>query len=102
MKVAILILISLSTVSGQDGVYSTTLLDGSQIRSFYRSVRDFAMWMIGHTGRRTRGAFLQGTEGHFPCNLTSMRSSTVPTNVHRLRPGTEARWSVSVSILLNS
>lgn len=86
-----IILISLSVfncVGGQDGViYSTTVLDGNQIRSFYRSLRDFGMWMIGQTAQRSQGSYLEGVKGDFPCNLTNMRSPTIPTSVHRLRPG---------------
>lgn len=60
------------------------------MRSMYRSFRDFAMRIIGQTGRRTRGAFLQDTDTKFPCNKTGMRSPTIPTSVHQLRPGTYA------------
>lgn len=64
-----------------------SFLDGDSMRSMYRSFRDFAMRIIGQTGRRTRGTFLQDTDTKFPCNVTGMRSSIVPTSVHRLKPG---------------
>lgn len=64
-----------------------SFLDGDSMRSMYRSFRDFAMRIIGQTGRRTRGTFLQDTDTKFPCNVTGMRSSVVPTSVHRLKPG---------------
>lgn len=67
--------------------HRTTFLDGDSMRSMYRSFRDFAMRIIGQTGRRTRGAFLQETDTKFPCNVTGMRSSIVPNSVHHLRPG---------------
>lgn len=76
-------------VNGRDDlVYTTSFLDGDQMRTFYRTFRDLAMRIVGQTGRRTRGPFLQETENKFPCNVTGMRSETVPTSVHRLRPGT--------------
>lgn len=64
-----------------------SFLDGDSMRSMYRSFRDFAMRIIGQTGRRTRGAFLQDTDTEFPCNKTGMRSTSVPTSVHHLKPG---------------
>lgn len=64
-----------------------SFLDGDSMRSMYRSFRDFAMRIIGQTGRRTRGAFLQDTDTKFPCNKTDMRSAQIPTSVHHLRPG---------------
>lgn len=70
-----------------DLVYTTSFLDGDRMRSFYRTFRDLAMRLVGQTGRRTRGAFLQESGGEFPCNLTNARSEEVPTSVHRLRPG---------------
>lgn len=84
----VLILLGNHHVNGKDDiVYTTTFLDGDSMRSMYRTFRDFAMRILGQTGRRTRGAFLQETEGDFPCNVTGMRSHIVPTSVHRLRPG---------------
>lgn len=76
-------------VNGRDDlVYTTSFLDGNQMRTFYRTMRELAMRIVGQTGRRTRGPFLQEIENQFPCNVTGMRSDTVPTSVHRLRPGT--------------
>lgn len=79
-------------VSGRDDSefeeeHRTSFLDGDSMRSMYRSFRDFAMRIIGQTGRRTRGAFLQETDTKFPCNVTGMRSSIAPNSVHHLRPG---------------
>lgn len=75
-------------VNGRDDiVYTTSFLDGDSMRSMYRTFRDLALRILGQTGRRTRGAFLQETEGDFPCNVTGMRSATIPKSVHRLRPG---------------
>lgn len=75
-------------VNGRDDlVYTTSFLDGNQMRTVYRTFRDLAMRFVGQTGRRTQGTFLQETEDKFPCNVTGMRSETVPTSVHRLRPG---------------
>lgn len=71
--------------------HRTSFLDGDSMRSMYRTFRDFAMRIIGQTGRRTRGAFLQETDTKFPCNKTGMRSPTVPISVHQLRPGRKSR-----------
>lgn len=71
---------------GDDYEHPISFLDGDSMRSMYRSFRDFAMRIIGQTGRRTRGTFLQ-TDTEFPCNRSDMRSTTVPSNVHRLKPG---------------
>lgn len=68
-------------------LYSKTFLDGESVRSMYRTFRDLTLRLVGQTGRRTRGTFLQDTEGDFPCNKTGMRSSTIPNSVHRLKPG---------------
>lgn len=80
------------SVSGRDDSefedeHRTSFLDGDSMRSMYRSFRDLAMRIIGQTGRRTRGAFLQETDTKFPCNVTGMRSSIAPNSVHHLRPG---------------
>lgn len=64
-----------------------SFLDGDSMRSMYRSFRDFAMRIIGQTGRRTRGTFLQDTDTKFPCNRSDMRSANGASSVHRLRPG---------------
>lgn len=70
-----------------DYEHPISFLDGDSMRSMYRSFRDFAMRIIGQTGRRTRGAFLQETDTKFPCNKSGMRSPSIPVSVHRLRPG---------------
>lgn len=90
--IVFIILISLSVfgcVGGQENaLYTTTVLDSNQVRNVYRSIRDFTMWMIRQTvPQPVKGSFLPRIEGEFPCNLTNMRSSTIPTSVHRLRPG---------------
>lgn len=69
-----------------------SFLDGDSMRSMYRSFRDFAMRIIGQTGRRTRGTFLQDTDTKFPCNVSGMRSATIPTSVQQLRPGKSDRF----------
>lgn len=71
----------------RDIVYAS-FLDNRQMRSFYRTFRDIASRLIGQTGWRTKGSFLQGeSKDDFPCNVTGMRSETVPNSVHKLRPG---------------
>lgn len=75
-------------MSGRDDYeHPISFLDGDSMRSMYRSFRDFAMRIIGQTGRRTRGTFLQDTDTKFPCNISGMRSETIPNSVHRLKPG---------------
>lgn len=71
----------------EEDEHPISFLDGDSMRSMYRSFRDFAMRIIGQTGRRTRGTFLQDTDTKFPCNRSDMRSTTVPMSVHRLKPG---------------
>lgn len=70
-----------------DYEHPISFLDGDSMRSMYRSFRDFAMRIIGQTGRRTRGTFLQDTDTKFPCNRSDVRSAAVPSSVHRLKPG---------------
>lgn len=81
-------LLCLYCVDGREEYeHPISFLDGDSMRSMYRSFRDFAMRIIGQTGRRTRGAFLQETDTKFPCNKSGMRSPNIPTSVHHLRPG---------------
>lgn len=78
----------LENVNGrEDIVYATSFLDNRQMRNVYRTFRDLAQRIVGQTGERTKGPFLQAAGDKFPCNVTGMRSKTVPNNVHRLRPG---------------
>lgn len=74
-------------VSGRDLVEQTSMLDGVFIRSLFHSFRDFTFRLVGSTGRKTRGSFLQDMHKKFPCDLTEANSRTVPDSVHRLRPG---------------
>lgn len=81
--------------------HPTSFLDGDSMRSMYRTFRNFAMRIIGQTGRRTRGTFLQETDTKFPCNKSGMRSSSIPTSVHRLRPGKFISISSFLKTILN-
>lgn len=57
------------------------------MRMLYRSFRNMVFRFIGETGARTKGQFLQEEEDDFPCDISNMRSPTIPTSVHRLKPG---------------
>lgn len=72
---------------GRDLVEETSMLDGVFIRSLFHSVRDFTFRLVGATGRKTRGAFLQDMHREFPCDLSLAKSQFVPDSVHKLRPG---------------
>lgn len=82
-----LLICTIQCTAREEYEHPISFLDGDSVRSMYRSFRDFAMRIIGQTGRRTRGTFLQDTDTKFPCNRSNMRSSTVPNSVHRLKPG---------------
>uniref|UniRef100_A0A182MY44 Phospholipase B1, membrane-associated n=1 Tax=Anopheles dirus TaxID=7168 RepID=A0A182MY44_9DIPT len=67
-----------------------TLLDGVGMRAVFRFLRTWMFNIVGRTGQRTSGSFLQDrvpAEVPFPCNITLGRSPKVPTSVHKLRPG---------------
>uniref|UniRef100_A0A182T1N7 Secreted protein n=1 Tax=Anopheles maculatus TaxID=74869 RepID=A0A182T1N7_9DIPT len=69
-----------------------TVLDSVGMRGVFRFMRSFMFNIVGKTGKRTRGSFLQEripSEVPFPCNVTLGRSAKVPTSVHKLRPGKE-------------
>lgn len=68
-------------------MYAKTFLDGNAMRSLYRIFRELTYRIVGQTGQRIQGRFLQDVENDFPCNTTGMRSAVVPNSVHRLRPG---------------
>ncbi|XP_058461606.1 phospholipase B1, membrane-associated-like [Malaya genurostris] len=69
----------------------TSQLDASMpIRMFYRSFREVYNRLLGPTGGRIQGAFLQPhvmPSVPFPCDTRGYRSQIVPTSVHKLRPG---------------
>ncbi|KAL1373949.1 hypothetical protein pipiens_018357, partial [Culex pipiens pipiens] len=69
----------------------TSQLDASMpIRMFYRGFREVYNRLLGPTGDRVRGAFLQPhvmPNVPFPCETEGYRSERVPTSVHQLRPG---------------
>lgn len=67
------------------------------MRMLYRSFRNMVFRFIGETGARTKGQFLQEEEEKFPCDISNMRSPTIPTSVHRLRPG---EWFLFIFIQL--
>lgn len=71
----------------EDVVYTTSFLDSNYVRTVFRSFRNMVFSMVGKTGDRTKGPFLQDEEDKFPCDLRNMRSAEIPTSVHRLRPG---------------
>lgn len=71
----------------EDVVYTTSFLDSNYVRTVFRSFRNMVFSMVGKTGDRTKGPFLQEEEDKFPCDLRNMRSAEIPTSVHRLRPG---------------
>ncbi|XP_055535523.1 phospholipase B1, membrane-associated-like isoform X1 [Wyeomyia smithii] len=69
----------------------TSKLDASMpIRMFYRGFREVYNRLLGPTGGRMQGAFLQShvmPNVPFPCDTKGYRSRQVPTSVHKLRPG---------------
>ncbi|XP_053670197.1 phospholipase B1, membrane-associated-like [Anopheles nili] len=68
----------------------TTLLDSVGMRAVFRFLRTWMFNIVGRTGQRTNGAFMQDRippEVPFPCNVSLGRSPKVPTSVHKLRPG---------------
>lgn len=86
----LLVVIFLSCIhrlNGRDIVEETSMLDSGFMRSLFHSFRDFTFRLVGSTSRKTRGNFLQEPNEKFPCDLNGMRSSRIPTSVHRLRPG---------------
>ncbi|KFB42605.1 phospholipase b, plb1 [Anopheles sinensis] len=73
-----------------DPTDQTTLLDGVAMRAVFRFLRTWMFNVVGRTGERTSGSFLQDRvppEVPFPCNVSLGRSPRVPTSVHKLRPG---------------
>uniref|UniRef100_A0A182YNY3 Phospholipase B1, membrane-associated n=1 Tax=Anopheles stephensi TaxID=30069 RepID=A0A182YNY3_ANOST len=67
-----------------------TVLDSVGMRSVFRFMRTFMYNIVGKTGQRKRGSFLQERippEVPFPCNVSLGRSAKPPTSVHKLRPG---------------
>ncbi|XP_053658229.1 phospholipase B1, membrane-associated-like [Anopheles marshallii] len=68
----------------------TTLLDGVEMRAVFRFLRSWMFNIVGRTGQRISGSFLQEqipTHVPFPCNITLGKSAMVPTSVHKLKPG---------------
>lgn len=82
-----IVLLSLSSTKGRDLVEQTSMLDGAFMRSLFHTVRDLTFRLVGATGRKTRGAFLQDVHKQFPCDLRLAKSERRPTSVHKLRPG---------------
>lgn len=78
---------SISGASARELVEQTSMLDGVFMRTLFHTVRDFTFRLVGATGRKTRGAFLQDTHAQFPCDLRQARSKRRPVSVHKLRPG---------------
>lgn len=74
-------------VTARELVEQTSMLDGVFMRTLFHTVRDFTFRLVGATGRKTRGAFLQDTHARFPCDLRAARSQRRPVSVHKLRPG---------------
>ncbi|XP_063975285.1 phospholipase B1, membrane-associated-like isoform X2 [Diachasmimorpha longicaudata] len=79
------------------GMCQRTTLDNPFSIQLYRSLKDLAFGFIGSSnaqGRHFRGVEEQDRTQYkipdslpFPCNKTGGRSRTVPSSVHRLRPG---------------
>lgn len=88
LLLVVIILSFVHRLSCRDIVEETSMLDSGFMRSLFHSFRDFTFRLVGSTSRKTRGNFLQEPNEKFPCDLKGMRSSRVPTSVHRLRPGT--------------
>lgn len=65
----------------------TTIMDHQLIRSLFHTFRDLEFNLVGRTGRRTLGNFLQEKQHKFPCVVKNMRSYEIPKSVHRLKPG---------------
>lgn len=67
-----------------------TIFDNKIFRIFFHGFRSFWFGLAGKTGYRTSGKFLQEKfpdDAPFPCNIEMGRSKSIPTSVHRLRPG---------------
>ncbi|XP_055596724.1 phospholipase B1, membrane-associated-like [Uranotaenia lowii] len=78
------------THSYEDHIVTSSLDASRPIRMFYRGFREVYNRLLGPTGDRIRGAFLQPhimPNVPFPCDVRGYRSAEVPTSVHQLRPG---------------
>lgn len=62
-------------------------LDNLIIRPLFHSFRNMTFRLVGQTGLRNTGKYLQEPLTKFPCDTTFGRSGKPPTSVHKLRPG---------------
>ncbi|XP_055693017.1 phospholipase B1, membrane-associated-like [Lutzomyia longipalpis] len=62
-------------------------LDNLIIRPLFHSFRNMTFRLVGQTGLRNTGRYLQQPLEEFPCDTTFGRSEKPPTSVHKLRPG---------------
>ncbi|XP_037917626.1 phospholipase B1, membrane-associated-like [Hermetia illucens] len=74
----------------ENNIVTSRLDSSAQIRKLYRNFRELYSRLLGGTGQRTSGDFLQKRIPNnipFPCRGEGYRSRTIPTSVHQLRPG---------------
>lgn len=78
------------TSTNDDYQLYTSPLDSLTYRPVFHKVRDVLFNIVGKTGHRRYGKFLQEPFPDvvdFPCHLVNVVSQEIPTSVHELRPG---------------
>ncbi|XP_055692992.1 phospholipase B1, membrane-associated-like [Lutzomyia longipalpis] len=74
----------------KDTIFTSRLDASAPIRRFYRGFREVYSRLLGETGQRNSGNFLQAhvpPTRAFPCQTEGFRSATPPVSVHQVRPG---------------
>lgn len=87
---AVLVLFILVPTFSQDAYELTSRLDDPRLRFLFHSFRDIAFNVIGRTGQKTKGRFLQAKfpdTASFPCDVSIGKSKVRPSSIHKLRPG---------------
>ncbi|GAB0098009.1 Phospholipase B [Sergentomyia squamirostris] len=80
----------MGTQTYKDAIVTSRLDASMPVRRFYRGFREIYSRLLGETGQRSSGNFLQSyvsPSKAFPCQVDGFRSSTPPESVHQLRPG---------------
>ncbi|EAT42506.1 AAEL005957-PA [Aedes aegypti] len=88
--IVIVLTLSIGGTRSADITDRTSPLDSDMMRNLFHSMRKWMFNMVGRTGLRTRGHFLQDKipdDLPFPCNVSLGRSRRTPKSVHKLRPG---------------
>ncbi|XP_065084834.1 phospholipase B1, membrane-associated-like [Ochlerotatus camptorhynchus] len=89
-SIIIIVLFNIGVTSATDITDQVSPLDRDPLRYLFHSMRRWMFNMVGRTGLRTRGHFLQDKipdDLPFPCDISLGRSRRVPKSVHKLRPG---------------